>query len=266
MRQAPLVLLHGFTGVPESFDAVRQLLRTYAPEQVYAPFLAGHGPDERGVGPETTQRQVEPFPHEVNALAADLQCQGIGVDRKALLVGYSLGARLALGLLFAHSASFYAGILIGVNPGLRSESERRSRRRDDERRAAKLMAEGTEAFSQEWEREPIFQSQHSLPEARQRRQAEWRRCHTPQGLAYSLRHAGLAEMPNYWPKLPELDLPVHLVVGALDERFRAIAEAMNAELPRATLTVVPNAGHNVLLEAPEALAMILDGLPRTDVP
>ncbi len=266
MRQTPLVLLHGFTGVPESYDAVRQLLRTYAPEQVYAPYLGGHGPTERSVGPETTPRLVDAFEHEVNALTADLECRGIGVDRKALLVGYSLGARLALGLLLAHSTWFCAAILIGVNPGLRDETERRSRRRADERRIATLMDEGIDAFSREWAREPIFQSQRYLPEARRRRQAEWRRRHTPQGLAYSLRHAGLAEMPNYWPRLAELDLPVHLVVGALDEKFCAFGESMKAELPRATLIVVPNAGHNVLLEAPEAIATVLDGLPRTAVP
>ena len=58
-------------------------------------------------------------------------------------------------------------------------------------------------------------------------------------------------MPSYWDRLPTLETPITLVVGALDAKFVPIARAMHAALPRSTLVEVPNVGHNVVLEAPD---------------
>ena len=52
-------------------------------------------------------------------------------------------------------------------------------------------------------------------------------------------------------------MPVELVVGERDEKFRAIAERMEAALPDARLHVVAGAGHAVQLEAPDAVADLL---------
>jgi pimeloyl-ACP methyl ester carboxylesterase len=61
-------------------------------------------------------------------------------------------------------------------------------------------------------------------------------------------------MEPLWDRLPELAVPVTLVVGERDEKFRAIAERMRKRLPDAQVTVVPGAGHAVHLEDPEAVA------------
>ena len=45
-------------------------------------------------------------------------------------------------------------------------------------------------------------------------------------------------------------MPVTLVVGERDEKFRAIAERMAERLPRAEVVVVPGAGHAAQLEQP----------------
>ena len=56
-------------------------------------------------------------------------------------------------------------------------------------------------------------------------------------------------MPPLWDRLGELTMPVTLVVGERDAKFRAIAERMGAPV-----VVVPGAGHAVHLEAPAAVA------------
>ena len=81
--------------------------------------------------------------------------------------------------------------------------------------------------------------------------------HDPHGLARSLRILGLGRMPDLWPRLPALELPVRLVVGERDEKFCTIARKMADRLAHATIEIVPGAGHNVGLERPEALAAIL---------
>jgi pimeloyl-ACP methyl ester carboxylesterase len=54
-----------------------------------------------------------------------------------------------------------------------------------------------------------------------------------------------------------LSIPVTLIVGARDAKFRAIAERMASALPDAKVHVVADAGHAVQLEAPEAVAALL---------
>ena len=52
-------------------------------------------------------------------------------------------------------------------------------------------------------------------------------------------------------------MPVELIVGERDGKFRAIAERMAAAIPAARLHVVDGAGHAVHLEQPGALAELL---------
>jgi 2-succinyl-6-hydroxy-2,4-cyclohexadiene-1-carboxylate synthase len=239
------VLLHGFTQRPESFAALASSLGQGA--AALALELPGHGGD--------TASGQERFEDAVAALAAPLGA----LEAPVHLVGYSLGARLALGLLLAHPASFARATLIGVHPGLEDDAER-ERRRSDDRGLAKLLREqGLDAFLARWEALPLWSTQGELSEATRSAQRAWRRAHHPMGLARSLETAGLAEMPSTWPRLGALAMPVQLVVGARDAKFRKIAERMLPRLPSGTLAVVPDAGHNVPLEAPAALAALLRG-------
>ena len=52
-------------------------------------------------------------------------------------------------------------------------------------------------------------------------------------------------------------MPVTLIAGARDEKFRAIAERMAASLPRARVEIVEGAGHAVQLERPDTVAALL---------
>jgi 2-succinyl-6-hydroxy-2,4-cyclohexadiene-1-carboxylate synthase len=52
---------------------------------------------------------------------------------------------------------------------------------------------------------------------------------------------------------------VDLVVGERDAKFRATAADMAAALPSGRVHVVPGAGHAVHLEAPAAVAAVIDG-------
>ena len=77
----------------------------------------------------------------------------------------------------------------------------------------------------------------------------------PRGLANSLRGMGSGAQPSLWHDLPTLTLPTLLLVGALDDKFRRINEAMAAKIPSATLDIIPSAGHNTHLENSAAFAL-----------
>ena len=91
------------------------------------------------------------------------------------------------------------------------------------------------AFLSEWESLPLLASQASLPETAREAQRRVRSSHDASGLAHALRALGTGRMPNYFPKLGELKLPVLLVVGEKDPKFTAIAE-------QADIVVLTNLG------------------------
>src|SRR5437660_1337416 len=105
-RTPPLILLHGFTGSPDSWSEVVSHLFDRGDRVILCPALLGHGPPQ--------ETPVADFAAEVARLH-DLLDEG-----PYHLAGYSLGARVALGLLCRFPARFCRATLIGCHPGLRS--------------------------------------------------------------------------------------------------------------------------------------------------
>jgi 2-succinyl-6-hydroxy-2,4-cyclohexadiene-1-carboxylate synthase len=240
-----VALLHGFTGSPDSFHDIARALAAGG-VTVKAPALIGHaGADDP---------RVDGFESEVGRIADELHLEGSGIH----LVGYSLGGRIAVGLLCRYPELFAGATLISAQPGLPTEVERAARRRADERWCEMLERDGLGAFIGAWEALPLFASQAALPEDVRAAQRADRLRHTAAGLARSLRLCGLGQMPSYWDTLGQLTVPTTLVVGEQDEKFVAIAERMLERLPAAALTVVPGAGHNLLLEKPREVLDVIE--------
>ena len=105
-----------------------------------------------------------------------------------------------------------------------------------------------EAFARRWAQTPVLAGQ---PPAVQAAVTADRLRNTPAGLAAALRGLGTGALPSLWDRLGELAMPVALIVGERDAKFRAIAERMAAALPSAAGEIVPGAGHAVHLEDPE---------------
>jgi 2-succinyl-6-hydroxy-2,4-cyclohexadiene-1-carboxylate synthase len=224
--------IHGFAGTPAAWDGI-------APADAVRVWLPGHGRPHAG-----HQWGLTPL-----TWAAQLDAVAQGIGTPDVVVGYSLGARVALGLV----ATGYVprAVLIGVNPGLTTEAERTERRASDARWAARLRTEGIEAFSDAWEAQALFATQARANPARLAARRAARRALDAEGLAQSLETMGLAEMPDYRGAFagPEaIGDRVRLIVGADDAKYRAIAQALLAEL-----IVIAGAGHDPTLEQPERL-------------
>jgi 2-succinyl-6-hydroxy-2,4-cyclohexadiene-1-carboxylate synthase len=237
MARPTIVLLHGFTQTGRSWDAtIAALGERY---RALAPDLRGHGaaPDARPVS-------FAAVCGDVLALAPE----------RFELAGYSLGGRIALSVALAAPQRVSRLVLIGASPGLADADECRSRRAADEALADRIEGEGIEAFAACWSSLPLFAGQASAVAAAAHAE---RLGQDPAGLAAALRGLGTGVMEPLWARLGELTMPVALVVGERDAKFRAIAERMAASLPGAVVHVVPGAGHAVQLEAPTAVAAIL---------
>jgi 2-succinyl-6-hydroxy-2,4-cyclohexadiene-1-carboxylate synthase len=234
----PLLLLHGFTGNRGSFAHLRQRLSSHA--AVVAVDLPGHG---ESPCPEDTT-----FASTVGALLGLLDSLGLAaVD----VAGYSLGARLALALAVESSTRVRRLVLESGSPGLRRRRDRTERRRADEALAARIEADGVEAFVQGWEALPLFSGVRALPLEVQEALRQRRLAGDAEGLARCLRRLGLGAQPSYWAALPRLRVPTLLLSGARDAKFTTLARRMAAELPLVWGHVFPGVGHAPHLEAQE---------------
>lgn len=172
-----------------------------------------------------------------------------------ILVGYSMGARMALHVALQHPETVSQLVLISGTPGLTTQAERAARIQSDNELAHRIEQIGTEAFIDEWLALPIFSG--LTDETNQRTQ---RLHNSPKGLADSLRHAGTGTQESQWEHLHRLTMPVHLIVGELDNKFRTIAKDMQPLLQSSEIKVVPNVGHTVHLEDPASTGLILDSI------
>jgi 2-succinyl-6-hydroxy-2,4-cyclohexadiene-1-carboxylate synthase len=144
-------------------------------------------------------------------------------------------------------------VLLGVHPGIEDRAERAARQRADETLAASIERDGVDAFLDHWLAQPPFAS---LP--RDAADVEDRRRNTAAGLASSLRHAGTGVQEVVWDRVHNIRVPVLVLAGERDAKFRAIGERLATAIgPHATFTVVPAAGHAAHLEQPEAFVRIV---------
>jgi 2-succinyl-6-hydroxy-2,4-cyclohexadiene-1-carboxylate synthase len=236
-----LVALHGFTGSRGSWAHLRPFWEGDC--TVLAVDLPGHG--------ETALSAAPDFRLTVEALVELVL--GLGFVRSNLL-GYSLGARVALGLALRAPELWERVILESGSPGLRRRQARRERRHSDERLAASIEERGVEDFVRRWEELPLFASLRALSQKAQDSLRARRLEAGAEGLAGSLRGLGLGSQPNFWPHLPAMRLPTLLLTGAKDTKFTEVAVRMAAELPTAWRRTFHDVGHVPHLEAPEEYA------------
>jgi len=245
MAPPTIVLLHGFTQTGRSWaETVAALGERY---RALAPDLRGHG----------SAAALRPV--SFAAIGADVLASADAERAERFtLAGYSMGGRIALDLALRDGGAAQARIdrlvLIGASPGIAGDGERAARRVADAALADELERDGVEAFARRWAAQPLFADQP--PEVAARAHAERLRS-TPEGLAASLRGVGTGVMEPLWDRLGELTVPVALIVGERDAKFRALAERMAAAIPAATVHVVAGAGHAVQLEQPVAVAALL---------
>jgi 2-succinyl-6-hydroxy-2,4-cyclohexadiene-1-carboxylate synthase len=232
-----LVLLHGFTNTGASWAPVIATL----PERyrAIAPDIRGHG----------SASEMQPV--TLDAVIEDI---GRATDApRVSLGGYSMGARIALHAALAPGLAEHVErlILVGASPGIADAGERAERRAADEALADSVESSEIEAFARRWAQIPVLAGTSDVVAAAAHAD---RLRSTPAGLARALRGLGTGALPSLWERLDQLTMPVALVVGERDHKFRAIAEQMAARIPDATVTVIPGAGHAAHLEAPELVA------------
>ncbi len=237
--------LHGFTGGGGDFAPLAEIFPEYP---WLAPDLPGHAPELSAPGAPSDDCGLEASLKYLDAFI------GKAATETKVLLGYSLGGRLALRYALARPGRITGLALIGTSPGIQDDAERMARREEDEILAKKILAKGVTAFLDEWQKHPLIATQARLSAALRAAMRDRRLRLRKEGLAASLRQFGQGSLESAWSKLGELRVPVLLCAGVEDEKYTAIAHAMQARCSQAEVFIVPNAGHMAHLENRDAFA------------
>jgi 2-succinyl-6-hydroxy-2,4-cyclohexadiene-1-carboxylate synthase len=153
-----------------------------------------------------------------------------------LLLGYSMGGRLALQLLERQRFRKAAIISAGLNA---PDAQRRIR---DEAWAQRFESEEWPSLMRAWNVQDVFGG-HLV----ERREEDFDRAE----LARQLREYSPAVLPP--PNLERIETPILWIAGERDAKYVDIARRAVARLPHAELWIFPDAGHRVPWEQPDAL-------------
>lgn len=242
----PLLALHGFTGSAATW---RPFAVNWPQYRIIAVDLIGHGASD---APADEARYT--MAHCTADLAALLDA--LDVERAALL-GYSMGGRVALRFALAAPERIAALVLESASPGIEDEGERAVRVAADRALADGIERDGIEVFVDRWEALPMWATQAALPEpVRQRLRAQRLRNSTA-GLANSLRGMGAGAQEPVLDRLGELRMPVLLIAGELDAKYRQLAHDMRERIRDAHINIVEGAGHAAHLEQPAAFVPLV---------
>jgi 2-succinyl-6-hydroxy-2,4-cyclohexadiene-1-carboxylate synthase len=229
----PVVFLHGFAATARHWDRVVDALP------------AG---------------RFTPIP--LNVTDADpLSAEGVtrlvreSTEDPFVLVGYSMGGRLALHTALCIPERLTRLILISTGAGIEDDGERAARAAADEALAEEIERSSISSFIERWRAVPLFARDPNWVHAEVA--ADERRC-TPAQLAASLRALGPGTIAPMWERLHELSMPVAVLAGEEDAVYADLGRRLASAISDARFQCVPGAGHRVALQAPRAVVRALE--------
>lgn len=169
---------------------------------------------------------------------------------RRLLLGYSLGGRLALHALCRAPELWSGAILISTHPGLPAQ-ERASRHIHDEIWAQRFETEPFESTMLAWNSQALFDG---TPFPGPRPSDSYDRSL----ISATLRGWSLSQQDDLTAQIATLPMPILWLVGARDTRYTAAAMALHFGNPLSRSEVIADAGHRLPWQQPEAFLTSLE--------
>ncbi len=255
----PLLLIHGWLGSAHDWHPIIDCISSFnhpPKRHIVAVDLPGHGDSPPWDDGTLT------FSSLCDALASLITEQFTLTP--PIIVGYSLGGRLALQLARRFPTIIHSLVMLAAHPGLPEDNEtkigkspRAERRALDLARAHEVTTIPWPLFIEKWYELPVFSSLRTNPTIREQI-INKRLAHPPAAPAPLLTALSLAHQP---PPPKTLTIPTHQIVGSLDPIYQSLAHGapwMNATSQH-RITVIEGAGHAVMYEGAQEVAEVLAG-------
>lgn len=183
------------------------------------------------------QCESVPMPEFGKRLNADAEGE-VSRGRKRILVGYSMGARLALHALL-EGGPWEAAVIVSANPGLRDAAEASARRSADTVWATQALTMPWPDFLTKWNAQPILGG--AIRDDREDRKLMQRR----REIARSFVDWSLGNQEALWDRLSSIQIPTLWIAGENDSKFRALSVEAAGLSGNFSLEIAPDSGHRV---------------------
>ncbi len=229
----PVLFLHGFMGSGQVWlPTMQQLL---AEMYSIAVDLPGHG---------NTVADLENL--DFDSLSDGLiDFIDIHIGNPVVLVGYSLGGRIALHAALKYPDRFIGLALESTTAGIENDTERLERLSEDKVIAEQLRRSDMATFLTNWYKRPVFAS---LPPYLKEGIINRKIDNHPENLARILVRLSQGIQPPLWHRLCKWDKPTLIVAGEKDKKYTDIAARMSSLIESSALKIIPGAGHIAHLE------------------
>ena len=242
----PMLFLHGFMGSAQDWQKMMQ----HFADRYFCIALDAPGHGKTDFQANEQYFSVPGFAEQIISL---LHSQKL---RSVILMGYSMGGRVAFYLSQYFPQYFKTAIFESVSPGLQTERERSQRIDSDAKLAHRILSEDFSEFLQQWYEQPIFgdlKNHPRFPQLLQRRLQNSR-----EGLADSLKFMGTGAQPSLWETIKLNKLPLLLLTGEFDVKFQTVAQEIIADCPSSLHKIIPGAAHNCHFENETAFIQIVE--------
>lgn len=220
----PAILLsHGYGATSRMWAGEAAALGT--DHRVLTWDMRGHGQTDSPDDPSLYSEDAT-----VDDMAAILR--EAGVD-SAVIGGLSLGGYMSLAFNLKYPETVRALMLFDTGPGYRNPKGREAWNETARTRARAFEEKGLDALGGSSE---VRIAQHR----------------SAQGLAHAARGMLAQVDSRVIESLPEISVPVLVLVGENDKPFIGATEYMAAKIPGAKSVVIPNAGHASNIDQPDA--------------
>ena len=202
-------------------------------------------------------RFLDCCPMSMPAFGDALNEEAAATNGRKVLLGYSMGGRLALHSLLQGDV-WEAGVIISAHPGLEEELAKQDRRAKDAELAARALRDDWADFLEAWNGQPVLGTSTGGTPLANRALLKQRR----QAVARSFMDWTLGAQQSLSNQLPNIPCPLLWAVGDQDEKFRNLGEKVFAAYhscnpaPRSSmeLWVGNGAGHRLPWELPSEFA------------
>ncbi|MBX2862926.1 MAG: alpha/beta fold hydrolase [Leptolyngbyaceae cyanobacterium MAG.088] len=166
------------------------------------------------------------------------------------LLGYSLGGRLAFHSLLTSPDIWSGAMIVGAHPGSDDGDIKSQNLERDRIWAKRFLTEPWDDVLTEWDCLPVFCDRPcTLP----RSEADFDR----HKIAHAFEAYSKGKMDYLTPQLSRLSVPITYITGSDDHRYSQIGQTLAANCPNLLHIEIPDAGHRVPWEQPEAFMAVL---------
>lgn len=169
-------------------------------------------------------------------------------SHKNILLGYSLGGRLAMHALLSNPDLWDGAIIVSAHPGLTSAAEREARLSLDRQWAARFLNDSWEPLMNDWNANSVFAN---LPFPFQRNEKDFNR----KNLSENLLNWSLGHQEPLSQRLEKLSIPILFLAGDLDTKYCHVAKQCSHF---AEVSIIPNAAHRLPWDQPNSFIKKID--------